>query len=94
MTGLRSFITILPAKVKADQQATHPNINNSPRPIFPWKITCRPPLEITISAPDKEIIIPVNLYLLNFSLNIKLESKVVKAGFKDAIIEARLAVIN
>jgi len=86
-TGLSSFITILPTKVKVVQQATHHNINNSPRPTFPWKITCRSPLEITISAPDKEIIIPVSLYLLNFSLNIKLESKAVKADLKMQLLK-------
>ena len=93
-TGLSSFITILPAKVKTDQHTTHPNINNSPIPIFPCKITCGFPLEITIRAPAKEMAIPIKLNLLNFSLNIKFESIAVKAGFKDAIIEARLAVIN
>jgi len=38
--------------------------------------------------------IPTNLNLVNFSLSIKAESIVIREGFKDMIIEARLAVIN
>jgi len=36
----------------------------------------------------------MKFYLPNFSLNIKFESIAVTAGFKEAIIEARLAEIN
>jgi len=37
---------------------------------------------------------PVNLNLVNFSLNIKTENREIKDGFKAIIIEARLAVIK
>jgi len=92
--GLRSFIIILPSTVKEDQQITHPNINNSPQPIFPCRITWRLPWEITINAPVRERMIPINLNFVNLSLSIKVESMVITEGFKDIIIEARLAVIN
>ena len=94
ISGLRSFIIILPSTVKEDQQITHPNINNSPLPILLCKITWRLPWEITINAPVRERMIPINLNLVNLSLNIKIESMVITEGFKDMIIEARLAVIN
>ena len=94
MIGFKSFIIILPSTVKEDQQSTHPKINNSPLPILLCKITRRFPWEITINAPIRERIIPVNLNLVNFSLSIKAESIVITEGFKEIIIEARLAVIN
>jgi hypothetical protein len=62
--------------------------------MLPCRITWILPWEITINAPVKERIIPVNLNLVNFSLSIKAESIVIREGFKDMIIEARLAVIN
>ena len=49
---------------------------------------------MTIKAPNKDKIIPVNFNLVSLSLKTKIESMVIAEGFNDMIMAARLAVIN
>ena len=70
---------------------THMSKINSPYPIFLLKNSSRFPLEITMTAPIKDKMIPANLYFVNFSLKTIIENKVIKEGFKETIIAARLA---
>jgi len=49
---------------------------------------------MTIIAPIKDRMIPVNLYLVNFSLKIRTENRDIKEGFRAKMIAARLAVIK
>ncbi len=58
----------LPIKEKVTQLITQQKIKNSPHPTFPFKISVRFPLEITIIAPVTEIIIPAPFIRFNFSL--------------------------
>ena len=70
-----------------------PNKLNSPYPILLLNSSGKFPLEMTIIAPAKDNVIPVSLNVVNFSLNINIESRVIKEGFKEVIIDARPAVI-
>lgn len=84
---------IFPRTEKIAQQVMDPSKLNSPYPIFSLKISRKFPLEMTMMAPIKDKKMPVNLNMVIFSLNINIESIVIKEGFKEEIIDARLAVI-
>ena len=86
-------MAIFPSTEKIAQLMTHPNKINSPYPNFLLKDSSKLPLEMTIIAPTKDSIMPVNIYLVNFSLKINIESIVISKGFKEIMIDARLAEI-